>query len=88
MFSLTTVSGLLLTVFWTSLLFAKRLKRNAWAYCPEVPAIIRSASIVPTDQGTRCHVGYVIYGYQIENQDYSGLCAFHSRRGEIPYNSL
>jgi hypothetical protein len=46
-----------------------------WDYCPEAPAKIQSGHVCSPDDGRHTHVGYVVFTYRVEGQDYSGLCA-------------
>ena len=68
------VGGLLLTRG-SGLLLANGLRRESWDCCPEAEATILSASVCEADREGCSHVGYVIYRYQVENEEYSALYA-------------
>jgi hypothetical protein len=69
------MGGLLLVSCGTGLLVAKRSKDTGWTHCPDASVIVRSGGVRPTDRGDCRHFGYVLYQYQVENQNYAGLCA-------------
>lgn len=72
-FNFAFVDGGLILTGSSGLLVAKQLRLESWVSCLETEATIRSASVCPTDQDNCSHVGYVIYAYQIDDQDYTGI---------------
>jgi len=76
------VGGLLLSWGGSGLLLANRLRDEGWDCCPDTDATILSASICLPDNDNCPHIACVIYVYQVQNENYSGLCVkpFLTRR--------
>lgn len=58
----------------SGLVFTNRLHEEGWAGCPETDATVLSASVCTRDGRDCPHVACVIYVYQVQNENYSGLC--------------
>lgn len=52
---------------------ARRLERVAWSRCPEVSGNIESISVASLERRWQPHLGCVVYNYQVNDQNYSGV---------------
>jgi hypothetical protein len=74
-FDFALIGGLVMMNYGKDLLIAQRLPRTTWGAWPQTLANVTSGGTYLAEKGTRRHVGYVIYKYEVSGQQLCGWCA-------------